>query len=225
MTDLSTLLQTLDYQFADPSYLDVALTHRSAGGENNERLEFLGDASLNLIISEDLYRRFPDIREGELSRIRAALVNGKALAAIARELGLGEHLQLGAGERSSGGHRRESILADALEAVIGAIYQDGGFEACRRVVLVWYRTRLDALDPNASHKDPKTRLQEFLQARKQPLPDYQLADAQGQQHAQTFVVACRVAMLEHAVLAEGRSRRKAEQAAAQQALDLLEKHR
>lgn len=225
MSDLSTLLRQLDYQFAEPHLLQVALTHRSAGGENNERLEFLGDAALNLIISEDLYRRFPDIREGELSRIRAALVNGKALAVLAGELGLGDHLQLGAGERSSGGHRRESILADALEAVFGAIYRDGGFDACRQVVLAQYRSRLEALDPNASHKDAKTRLQEFLQARKQPLPDYQVQDAQGQQHAQTFVVACRVAMLDKAVLAEGRSRRKAEQAAAQHALDLLEKYR
>lgn len=225
MSDLSTLLQQLNYQFADPQLLQVALTHRSAGGENNERLEFLGDAALNLIISEDLYRRFPDIREGELSRIRAALVNGKALAVLARELSVGEHLQLGAGERSSGGHRRESILADAFEAILGAIYRDGGFEACRQVVLAQYQSRLDALDPKASHKDAKTRLQEFLQARKQPLPDYQVQDAQGQQHAQTFVVACRVAMLDKAVLAEGRSRRKAEQAAAQHALDLLEKYR
>ena len=221
---MSTLSDALGYSFNDDMLLIRALTHRSLSADHNERLEFLGDSLLNMIISDLLYRQFPDLDEGELSRIRASLVSGKALAAVAAELGLGEHVKLGSGERSSGGHRRSSTLADCVEAILGAVYLDGGMEACRDCIKRWFSSRLANIDPKASHKDAKTRLQEFLQARKQPLPEYRLCATEGKSHQQAFTVACCVTLLNNETIATGSSRRKAEQAAAEQALARLEKH-
>ncbi len=196
----------------------MAMTHRSFSAVNNERVEFLGDSLLNMIIAEALYLRFPDVDEGDLSRIRALLVSGKTLATVAVEFELGRFLRLGAGEKNSGGQRRASTLADAVEALIGAIYLEAGFEVCRERVLAWFAPRLVSLNPDASHKDPKTRLQEFLQGRKQPLPDYQLVETAGADHQQTFIVSCSISLLKSSVSASGSSRRKAEQAAAEKVL-------
>ncbi len=196
----------------------MAMTHRSFSAVNNERVEFLGDSLLNMIIAEALYLRFPDVDEGDLSRIRALLVSGKTLATVAVEFELGRFLRLGAGEKNSGGQRRASTLADAVEALIGAIYLEAGFEVCRERVLAWFAPRLVSLNPDASHKDPKTRLQEFLQGRKQPLPDYQLEETAGAAHQQTFIVSCSISLLKSSVSASGSSRRKAEQAAAEKVL-------
>ena len=217
------LQRTLGYEFADNSLLALALTHRSAGNRNNERLEFLGDSILNHIIAEALYQKFPQAREGDMSRMRSSLVKGDTLAEVARELELGEHLQLGAGERKSGGRRRGSILADALEAVIGAILLDSDVDTCRQRVLAWYRPRLDQLDlrVDGADKDAKTRLQEYLQARRKPLPEYQLLGVLGDDHNQQFHVACRLEKPVLVVEGAGSSRRRAEQAAARVALERL----
>lgn len=215
------LCQKLGYQFKDESLLAMAITHRSFSANNNERIEFLGDSLLNMIIAEALYKRFPNLREGELSRIRALLVSGKTLAELANEFNLGVFLRLGAGEKNTGGHRRNSTLADAVEALIGAIYLESGFEVCRERVLSWFEPRIAVLNPESSHKDAKTRLQEFLQARKLPLPDYQLLDTEGADHQQTFIVSCSVSLLKSTVSASGSSRRKAEQAAAEKVLIAL----
>ncbi|MCB1676356.1 MAG: ribonuclease III, partial [Halioglobus sp.] len=172
MANLVRLQQSLGHEFSDPRLLHLALTHRSAGRRNNERLEFLGDSIVNHIIAEALFEQFPAAREGDMSRMRAALVRGATLAEIARELQLGDYLQLGPGERKSGGHRRASILADALEAVAGAILLDGGFERCRSSVRRWFGPRLEQLTASAAAKDAKTRLQEHQQGRGNPLPDY-----------------------------------------------------
>ena len=196
----------------------MAMTHRSFSADNNERIEFLGDSLLNMIIAEALYLRFPHVDEGDLSRIRSLLVSGKTLATVAVEFELGRFLRLGAGEKNSGGQRRASTLADAVEALIGAIYLESGFDVCRERVLAWFALRLDALNPDSSHKDPKTRLQEFLQGRKQPLPDYQLVETAGADHQQTFIVSCSISLLTSPVSASGSSRRKAEQAAAEKVL-------
>lgn len=220
MLKRARLQRALGHEFADPALLDRALTHRSAGSRNNERLEFLGDSIVNHVIAEALYRRFPAAKEGELSRMRAALVRGDTLADLALALDLGAHLTLGPGERSSGGHRRASILADALEAVIGAIFLDAGMAVCRACVLGWFGDRLESLAV-AAGKDAKTRLQEYLQGRGHPLPVYELVAVRGEDHDQQFSVACR---LEQPVLVSegtGRSRRKAEQAAAKVALQQL----
>ncbi len=196
----------------------MAMTHRSFSAVNNERVEFLGDSLLNMIIAEALYLRFPDVDEGDLSRIRSLLVSGKTLAAVAVEFELGRFLRLGAGEKNSGGQRRASTLADAVEALIGAIYLESGFDVCRERVLAWFAPRLASLNLESSHKDPKTRLQEFLQGRKQPLPDYQLVETAGADHQQTFIVSCSISLLKSSVSASGSSRRKAEQAAAEKVL-------
>ncbi len=196
----------------------MAMTHRSFSAVNNERVEFLGDSLLNMIIAEALYLRFPDVDEGDLSRIRSLLVSGKTLATVAVEFELGRFLRLGAGEKNSGGQRRASTLADAVEALIGAIYLESGFDVCRERVLAWFAPRLASLNPEVSHKDPKTRLQEFLQGRKQPLPDYQLVETAGADHQQTFIVSCSISLLKSSVSASGSSRRKAEQAAAEKVL-------
>ncbi|HZH44367.1 MAG TPA: ribonuclease III [Lysobacter sp.] len=212
----------LGHRFATPALLAQALTHRSAGTPHNERLEFLGDALVNLIVGEALYRRWPQADEGALTRARAELVRESSLAAIARALALGERLTLGPGEMKSGGHRRDSILADALEAVIGAIYLDAGFDACRDVVLPWFAAALEALPPpHKVGKDAKTRLQEWLQARGWPLPAYTLLSESGEEHAKTFRVACTLAQPELATEGEGSSRRAAEQIAAEAALARL----
>jgi ribonuclease-3 len=215
------LCQKIGYQFKDESLLTMAITHRSFSANNNERIEFLGDSLLNMIIAESLYSRFPNLREGELSRIRALLVSGKTLAELATEFDLGSFLRLGAGEKNTGGHRRNSTLADVVEALIGAIFIEAGFDVCRERVLAWFNSRLTVLNPESSHKDAKTELQEFLQARKLPLPDYQLLDTEGADHQQTFIVSCSVLLLTSVISASGSSRRKAEQAAAKKVLTAL----
>ena len=221
MKDYARLQRALGHEFGDRDLLALALTHRSAGGRNNERLEFLGDSIVNHTVAEALFRRFPDAREGEMSRMRAALVKGDTLAQVAADLDLGDYLQLGAGERKSGGHRRSSILADALEAVAGAILLDGGVERCRDCVLAWMADRLDALEPGAVDKDAKTRLQEYLQGRQLALPEYRLLRVHGEEHQRQFEVACRVGDPELEARGSGSSRRKAEQAAAESALTRL----
>ncbi|WP_049620919.1 ribonuclease III [Frateuria defendens] len=210
----------LDYRFRDPALAELALTHRSIGKPNNERLEFLGDALLGAVVAEMLYEAHPRASEGELSRLRAQLVNGQALAVIARELELGEELKLGPGELKSGGFRRDSILADAFEALVAAVYLDGGFDACRGTVRGLFEARVAAL-PQSS-KDAKTRLQEWLQGRGLPLPSYELKASHGEDHAKVFEVVCVIA--EPATLqaeASGPSRRAAEQDAAESVLAQL----
>ncbi|MCG8391697.1 MAG: ribonuclease III [Pseudomonadales bacterium] len=221
--NLDRLMSRLGYQFNDPELLALALTHRSVSRHRNyERLEFLGDAQLGQIISVALFERFPDAAEGQLTRMRASLVRGQTLALVARELGLGDYLVLGGGELKSGGFRRDSILADALEAVIGAILLDGGEEQCRQVVLQWFAERLADISPQSAQKDAKTRLQEWLQARKFELPVYQVTNVEGLAPKQTFDVTCELAQMEQTFKAQGASRRKAEQQVAAQALAWLE---
>jgi ribonuclease-3 len=216
-------LPRIDYSFDQDALLQQALTHRSAGNRNNERLEFLGDGVLNFVIAAILYERFPDAPEGDLSRLRARLVRKETLAHVGRELELGQHLLLGPGELKSGGHRRDSIVADAVEAVLGAVYLDGGFKACRKLILEWFEQRLDSLPPAEDLKDAKTRLQEYLQARQQPLPDYQLHAANGAEHARVFTVVCTVPSMDLTEQGQGTTRRKAEQAAAKALLDQISK--
>lgn len=215
------LRSRLGYAPVDAALFDVALTHRSADGDNYERLEFLGDAVLNLLVADYLYQRFPDADEGALSRLRASLVSGESLARVAAALNLGEVLALGAGELKTGGFRRESILADALEAVCGAIYLDRGIEAARAVMLKAMAQALAGLEEHADLKDPKTRLQEWLQARGMPLPRYSVQSIEGESHAQHFRVRCEIDALSEQASGEGSSRRRAEQAAAQQLLDRI----
>jgi ribonuclease III len=205
----------LGYECRDPALLEAALTHRSAGGAHNERLEFLGDAILNCVVAMLVYREFGDADEGDLSRLRASLVSGEALAVIAGDIDLGQQLRLGSGELKSGGFRRKSILADALEALFGAIYLDGGFDAAARVIERLIAPRMDRLPTAAELKDPKTRLQETLQARGLPLPSYVVESIFGEAHNQSFRVCCSVDVLGLRALATGPSRRRAEQAAAQ----------
>lgn len=210
------------HRFADAALLQQALTHRSAGSPHNERLEFLGDALLNLIVAEQLYQRWPRADEGAMTRARAELVRESTLARIARDLGVGELLTLGPGEMKSGGHRRDSILADALEAVIAACYLDAGFDACRALVLSWHAPLLDAM-PSPGHvgKDPKTRLQEWLQARGRPLPVYAALSERGDEHDRIFEVSCTLSQPAMSAAGEGSSRRAAEQAAAEAVLAKL----
>lgn len=222
MEPLAVLTQRIGYTFNNTTYLQTALTHRSARSNNNERMEFLGDAILSYLISHELYQRFPEAKEGELSRLRASLVKGETLAKIAHEIDLGEFLLMGSGELKSGGYRRSSTLADAFEALIGAVYLDGGLEAAGCFVQRFFEQRLAKCDPRKAHKDPKTRLQEYLQAQSRPLPEYEVIETHGKAHKQTFKVACRVDGLQQLVYGEGSSRRKAEQMAAEAALELLE---
>jgi ribonuclease-3 len=222
MNDFDKLIDRLGYQFNDPDLLSRALTHRSASNLHNERMEFLGDAVLSFVISGELYRRFPKAREGEMSRLRAHLVKGERLSALAKQLELGTYLQLGSGELKSGGHRRGSILADAFEAIVGAIYLDGGIGPAQKFILDTYESLLAESDPGKAAKDPKTRLQEWLQGQGLPLPVYELIATEGQAHRQTFEVACSIETLDTPVRGRGTSRRKAEQAAAEQALGLLQ---
>lgn len=216
------LEKRIAYHFKDRALLDLALTHRSFRRNNNERLEFLGDAILSQIIAETLYRRFPEAQEGDLSRMRALLVKGETLAVMALDFNMGECLNLGSGELKSGGFRRESILSDAFEALIGAIYLDSDFATCQSTVLRWYQPKLDSLTLAGSRKDSKTRLQELLQARKLALPLYHLKQVSGEAHDQTFVVICEVAELNCQFEGIGTSRREAEQEAARQMLAALE---
>ncbi|MCL4316286.1 MAG: ribonuclease III [Gammaproteobacteria bacterium] len=219
---LSALCRELGYRFTETRLLEDALTHRSAGGANYERLEFLGDAVLNFVIAAELYQRYPQAMEGDLSRLRASLVRRETLAQIAHSLRLGAYLTLGYGEKKSGGHRRESTLEDALEAVIGAIYLDGGLEPCRKVLQALYQARLSEMPEAVTLKDPKTRLQEYLQSRKMPPPQYSVVQVSGEAHAQTFRIECSAPGLQP-TQGVGSSRRKAEQDAAQKALELLER--
>jgi len=204
----------LGHSFRRPELLTQALTHRSFGSSHNERLEFIGDAVLDCAIAAVLYQRFPDIPEGDLSRVRASLVNGETLAGLARALDVGEAVRLGEGELRSGGATRPSILADALEAVFGAIFLDAGYDAAAAVIGNVYAPLLAGLDPAALTKDPKTRLQEWLQARRIAVPEYAVTDVAGDAHAQTFTVECRIPALAVVAVGAGASRRAAEQAAA-----------
>jgi ribonuclease-3 len=213
------LAERLGIRFSDPDLLDQALTHRSFGPANNERLEYLGDAVLSFVVAELLFRRFPAASEGELSRYRASLVSGEALAALAAELGLGERLRLGDGEMKSGGQRRATILADALEAVFGAVYLDQGLDAARRAAERLLGGALAALPEAAALKDPKTRLQEWLQGRGHALPAYTVLEVSGEPHEQRFRVRCDIPELSLSAIAEGSSRRRAEQEAAQRILE------
>lgn len=212
---------TLQYRFDDVRLFAQALTHRSAASLNNERLEFLGDAVLDFVISEAIFRVREDADEGDLSRLRASLVKDTSLARIASELGLGEHLILGSGERKTGGHRRASILADALEAMFGAVYLDSGFAAAKAMIERVFAERLASLPDAGELRDPKTRLQEWLQARQLALPLYELTNVTGQDHRQQFDVSCTVSELSQTTEGTASSRRKAEQQAARHMLKIL----
>ena len=217
---ISRLCAALGYVFQQPELLEEALTHRSASAHNNERLEFLGDALLNLIIAEYLFQQYPQASEGEMSRLRASLVKGETLAELARTLNLGDWLRMGQGELKSGSFRRESVLSDTLEAIFAAVYLDSSFAACRELILRLYWRWLVGLASASELKDPKTRLQEYLQARQQPLPIYNVLEIRGEPHIQSFVVECLTAASRTVAL--GSSRRKAEQEAARQALEKIQ---
>jgi ribonuclease-3 len=219
----SRLETALGYSFRHPELLMQALTHRSYGAPNNERLEFLGDSVLNCTVARALYEAFPGLPEGSLSRLRANLVRQETLAEIAVNLQLGDVLRLGEGELKSGGFRRPSILADALESIFGAVFLDGGFDAAQAVVRGRLALLIAAIDPKASAKDAKTELQEILQARRLPLPEYRLAGTQGEAHDQDFIVDCVMANPKLSTRGQGKSRRAAEQEAARQACVLLQK--
>ncbi|MCG6966962.1 MAG: ribonuclease III [Chromatiaceae bacterium] len=218
---MKRLQQRIGYQFQDVGLLERALTHRSLGASNNERLEFLGDAILGFEVADNLFRQAGDANEGQLSRMRAHLVKRESLAEIARELELGNILKLGPGELRSGGQTRDSILADAVEAIIASVYLDGGIDEARALVRRLLGDRLTDLTPETRRKDPKTRLQEYLQSIGRPLPRYDVVGTSGNQHEQTFRVICSTGLVDDA-LGEGASRRKAEQAAARKMLERLE---
>jgi len=220
-SSLDRLSRKLQYQFNDIALLKTALTHRSAASGHNERLEFLGDSILNFVIAATLFKRFVSATEGELSRLRATLVKEETLAELARSLELGDFLFLGSGELKSGGYRRNSILADALEAIFGAALMDSGFDSCQKLILHLYKVRLDGISLSQDLKDPKSRLQEHLQSQRLPLPVYTVISVDGEAHDQLFKVTCVVQNLTQSLSGEGRSRRRAEQAAAQKALNVL----
>lgn len=221
MTGDASVADDLGYVFRDPGLLRQALTHRSHSVPHNERLEFIGDSVLNCVIAVEVFRRFPDAPEGDLSRLRARLVNQPSLAERAHELSLSHRLLLGAGEVRSGGAQRPSMLADTVEALIGAVFVDGGFDSAAAVVRRLFGPTLDAVDAKTFGKDPKTALQEWLQARRRPVPEYRLAETSGVAHSQRFRVDCIVASLDLRTSGEGASRRAAEQEAAQAALEQL----
>ena len=217
---LKKLSDKLGYTFHDLSLLELALSHRSIGKANNERLEFLGDSIVGYVIAEELYQRFDKDNEGNLSRYRSLLVKGDTLAGIARQFNVGQYLKLGGGELKSGGSRRTSILADAMEAIIGAITLDSDIEQARSCILLWYKERLDNIK-TLDLKDPKTRLQEYLQAQKFDLPQYKVVSINGKEHAQIFQVDCLVKELNLRISAQGSSRRSAEQKGAELILDKI----
>ena len=219
--DFNHLSDRLGLNFNQIHHLKYALTHRSAGSNNNERLEFLGDAILGFAIAEMLYQKFPQADEGVLSRLRAELVNQTSLAGLARQLNLGEQLILGPGERKSGGYKRDSILSDALEALFGAIVEDQGTEACKQWILKLFSNRIARLSVQDGIKDPKTCLQELMQGKGLALPGYTLVSQSGLAHQQNFVVECSVSLLDKATLGTGLSRKRAEQDAAQKVLEQL----
>jgi ribonuclease-3 len=214
--------EQLGHEPRDPQLFIAALTHRSAPGPNNERLEFLGDAVLNLVIARHLYFAFPEGSEGDLSRLRARVVSSEPLAEVAAQIGLGEALQLGSGELKTGGFRRQSILADALEAVCGAVFLDGGLEAAQLVIEKLFQPRIAALPAPSSLKDAKTRLQEYLQSRGLSLPRYTVDRTEGEAHEQTFHVICDVPEISQRAEGSGSSRRRAEQEAAERILQEIE---
>lgn len=218
---LSQLPGRLGYEFKDKALLDLALTHRSVGARNNERMEFLGDAILGQVIATTLFEQFPLATEGELSRMRASLVKGETLAQLANEIKLGDCLNLGSGELKSGGFRRQSILADAFEAIIGAVFLDSNYATVKNFILSFMEQRLKNSSPENSAKDPKTRLQEYLQQKGLSLPEYVVKSTEGSAHDQTFEVNCQVNLIKQQVIGKGRSRRKAEQDAASKILELL----
>lgn len=219
---IERLSRTIGYHFDDGKLIETALTHRSAGSPNNERLEFLGDAILGFVVADELFRLFPTADEGQMSRLRAGLVRKEALADVARELELGNYLALGPGELKSGGQSRGSILADSLEALLAAVYLDGGYEAVRSVILELFSERIQGLSPDSQQKDAKTRLQEYLQARQLSLPSYETVEVTGNQHAQTFEVKCVIDAMSLETTGWGGSRRKAEQDAASRALESIQ---
>ena len=218
---LERLINCLGYVFKNAALLTQALTHRSFAANNNERLEFLGDSVLNFIIAHQLYNRFNKLPEGDLSRLRAALVKESTLSEIATGLSVGESLKLGEGELKSAGYKRPSILADALEAIVGAVYLDGGFAAAEALVLKLYEQKLSNIDPKMIDKDAKSQLQEYLQGKKIELPEYDVVSIEGEAHAQTFKVECVIQKLQISTVGEGTSRRIAEQQAAQFALEAI----
>jgi ribonuclease-3 len=216
------LASKLGLTFEQFQLFKMALTHRSVGASNNERLEFLGDSVLGFVIAEKLYEKFPAATEGQLSRLRASLVNQKSLAGLARQLNLGDYLILGSGELKSGGYRRDSILSDAIEAIMGAIVKDQGVEAARTWILELFAEKLSTLDLKKSQKDPKTRLQELIQSQQNQLPEYELLNTRGMAHEQEFTVSCKVVDGGEPTIGHGRSRKRAEQAAAEAMLKQME---
>ena len=225
MNSVNKVSQIFGYQFKDEKLLILALTHRSIGSQNNERLEFLGDSILGMVISAELFTRFPNEKEGVLTRLRSSLVKGETLSEIATELNLGDFIQLGSGELKSGGYRRASTLADVVEAIIGAIYLDSckenGIQIVEKIILNIFNERLNNCEPTGILKDPKTRLQEHLQSKNLPLPTYNVVSITGKEHLQTFKISCSIEGFPNHVVAKGASRRKAEQAAAEKALNSL----
>lgn len=219
--DVDKLCRMLGYRFKDPKLIVQALTHRSAGGNNNERLEYLGDAILGFVVADALFGHFPQATEGQLSRLRSSLVKRDTLAKVAREFDLGDYLHLGQGELRSGGQSRDSILADGIEAIFASIYLDGGYKACREVIQAIFLPRIQTLSLDSHQKDPKTRLQEYLQAKRIDLPGYEISNVNGDPHNQRFTVTCAVSALGETTTGQGASRRKAEQDAASKMLALL----
>lgn len=222
--DVDKLEKSFDLKFYNPELLERALTHRSRGNANYERLEFLGDSVLGFVVAEELYHRFPGIPEGKLSRMRSYVVRKETLARVARTLDLQDYLQLGEGELKSGGFNRDSILSDSLEAIIGAVYLDQGLDAAREFIHARFREVLDSLTVDTVYKDSKSRLQEYLQQRGEPVPSYDIVAVTGEAHNQTFEVACRISVSTEPYTGTGSSRRIAEQRAAKQALDSLTRH-
>ncbi len=221
--NVKALSNILGYTFTDPELLKLALTHRSMGARNNERLEFLGDSLVNLIIAEAGFRLHARADEGMLSRLRSSLVSGDALASVGLDFDLGDYVFLGQGELKSGGHKRASIIACTVEAIIGAIYLDSDYDTCKKTVLTWFESRLANITLDHEHKDPKTQLQEYCQGKKMPLPVYTLIKTEGQAHDQTFTVQCEVAALTLKIKASATTRRKAEKIAAQQLMEKISK--
>lgn len=217
-TVIQKLQKILGYTFTKKDLLVQALTHRSANSKHNERLEFLGDSILSFVIANALYHYFPHVNEGDMSRMRATLVRGHTLAKIAYEFDLGDYLQLGQGELKSGGFRRESILANTVEALIGSIFLDSNLKTVEKLILKWYKKRLKAINPSDTQKDPKTRLQEYLQSKHLPLPSYLVEQVYGEAHNQLFTIYCEISGINERLIGIGSSRRKAEQEAAQNAL-------
>lgn len=219
--NLKALNDRLGYQFKNLNLLETALTHRSFAALNNERLEFLGDSLLNFLMGQKVYQDYPDLTEGDLSRLRANLVNGDVLAEIARGLKINQHMRLGAGELKSGGPNRRSILSNAMEAVIGAVFLDGGLDECKACVLRLFKERFEILSTEGVKKDPKTQLQECVQSKKMSLPYYEVLSIEGREHNQVFKVQCRIPDTSQAAVGSGTSRRRAEQDAAKKLLAII----